>query len=93
MEIVMGWSRQKSNLEELMVDVLKKKKKPLTLYEVVEEIRKNDPEIFTGKTPTKSLYSTIYRREKARAQSGNPPFFLQDTTRRDTLYSLNPEAK
>ena len=88
----MGWNRQKSNLEELMVEILKKKKKPLTLLEVVDEISKVNPEVFTGKTPSKSLYSTIYRREKARIAKGNHPIFLQDSTRQETLYSLNPKA-
>ena len=88
----MGWNRQKSNLEELMVEILKKKKKPLTLLEVVDEISKTNPEVFTGKTPSKSLYSTIYRREKARIERGNQPMFLQDTARQETQYSLNPKA-
>ena len=88
----MRWNRQKSNLEELMVEILKKKKKPLTLVEVVEQISKTSPEAFTGKTPSKSLYSIIYRREKLRIEKGQQPVFLKDTEQKETLYSLNPTA-
>lgn len=91
----MRWDRRKSNLEELMVEILKKKKKPLTLLEVVDEISKTNPEVFTGKTPSKSLYSIIYRREKLRIEKGSQPMFLQITAqkaRKETLYSLNPTA-
>jgi len=89
----MSWNRQKSNLEELMVEILKKNKKPLTLLEVVDEISKSNPEAFSGKTPGKSLYSTIYRREKARIEKGKQPMFLTNTEKREALYSLNPKAK
>ena len=87
----MGWNRQKSNLEELMVEVLKKKKEPQTLQEIVDEISAKNPEVFTGKTPKKSLYSTIYRREKSRVAKGLPPLFFQYTARRENAFILNPQ--
>lgn len=88
----MTWDRKKSKLEELMVEILKKKRKPMTLQEIVQEITKANPQAFTGKTPVKSLYSSLYRREKSRIEKGDQPVFLQDTARQETLYSLNPKA-
>ena len=89
----MTWNRQKSDLEAMMVDVLKKKKKALSLGEVVGEIEKIEPNAFTGKTPTNSLYSIIYRREKRRVENGVQPFFLIAKDRNSSVYSLNPKCK
>ncbi len=89
----MTWNRQKSDLEAMMVYVLKKKKKALSLGEVVGEIEKIEPNAFTGKTPTNSLYSIIYRREKRRVENGGQPFFLVEKDRNSSVYSLNPKCK
>ena len=89
----MTWNRQKSDLEDMMVDVLKKKKKALSLGEVVGEIEKIEPSAFSGKTPTNSLYSIIYRREKRRIENGNQPLFLIEKDRNSSVYSLNPKCK
>ena len=89
----MTWNRQKSDLEAMMVDVLKKKNKALSLGEVVGEIEKIEPSAFSGKTPTNSLYSIIYRREKRRIENGNQPLFLIEKDRNSSVYSLNPKCK
>ena len=47
----MSWSRSKSEVEDLMVYVLKKKSSPMSLGEIVEEMKKLSPELLTGKTP------------------------------------------
>lgn len=49
-----------------IIEALKRTKKPLTLLELVTEIRKTNPTILKGQTPTKTLYSAIYRAEKKR---------------------------
>lgn len=85
----MTWNRQKSDLEALMVEVLKKRKKALSLGEVVSEIEKMEPHAFTGQTPTNSLYSIIYRREKRRVENGSQPLFLIEKDRNSSVYSLN----
>lgn len=87
----MAWSRQTSQLEPMMVAVLKKKKKPLSLAEIVSEIAKIAPDRFTGDTPRNSLYSIIYRREKRREAMGHKPQFLQEKCRGEVLFSLNPD--
>ena len=89
----MTWNRQKSDLEAMMVDVLKKKKKALSLGEIVSEIERIEPSAFSGKTPTNSLYSIIYRREKRRIENGNQPLFLIEKDRNSSVYSLNPKCK
>ena len=89
----MTWSRKKSDLEAMMVSVLQKKKKALSLGEVVSEIEKMEPNAFTGQTPTNSLYSVIYRREKRRIQNGDQPLFLVEKDRNSSVYSLNPKFR
>lgn len=88
----MSWSRQTSNLESLMVATLKKRK-VLSLPEIVQEILKGSPEAFTGQTPTNSLYSIVYRREKSRLENGQPALFLTEKVRNVLLYSLNPKNR
>ncbi|WP_312437301.1 HTH domain-containing protein [Achromobacter sp.] len=87
----MSWNRQTSNLEGLMVAALKKKK-ALSLQEVVEAIQKKKPDVFTGKTPRNSLYSIIYRREKNRLERGNELLFMTERVRGEVVYSLNPDC-
>lgn len=89
----MTWNRQKSDLETMMVAVLKKQKKALTLGEVVSEIEKIEPSAFTGQTPVNSLYSIIYRREKRRVENGSQPLFLVEKDRNSSVYSLNKKCK
>ena len=85
----MSWSRSKSEVEDLMVCVLKKKSSPMSLGEIVEEMKKLSPELLTGKTPKNSLYSILYRREKRRIDAGEKPVFKTTEERREVLYSLN----
>ena len=85
----MSWSRSKSEDEDLMVYVLKKKSSPMSLGEIVEEMKKLSPELLTGKTPKNSLYSILYRREKRRIDAGEKPVFKTTEERREVLYSLN----
>lgn len=84
----MTWNRQKSDLEALMVEVLKRKNTALSLSEIVAEIEKLEPYAFTGQTPVNSLYSIIYRREKRRIKNGNQPLFLVEKDRNYSTYSL-----
>lgn len=85
-------SRQRKDLEALMVEVLKKKK-ALSLGEVVYEIEKIEPHAFTGQTPTNSLYSIIYRRELRRVENGGQRLFLIEKERGSSVYSLNKNFK
>lgn len=78
-----------SQAEDAMVKVLKKAKGPMSLAEIVSEIQKLHSTILSGQTPTKSLYSIVYRREKRRREDGEKPLFKLTNERRDTLYSLN----
>lgn len=88
----MSWSRQTSNLESLMVAILRKQK-VLSLQEIVREILEDCPDAFTGRTPANSLYSIIYRRERSRLEKGNPALFITEKVRNVVLYSLNPESR
>jgi hypothetical protein len=85
----MGWSRQKSTIEEMMIAVLVNEKRPMSILEISCAIKKLDPSIFNGKTPKNSLYSIIYRREKKRKDSGEKGLFKTIKERRDVLYILN----
>lgn len=77
-----------SNVELAMIDVLSDRRKPLTLNEIVEEIRQRDPNILSGKTPVNSLYSIIYRREKRRVESNESPLFSKKIEHGVVLYFL-----
>lgn len=88
----MSWNRQHSNIEELMVKVLKKHK-ALSLQEIVLFLGKSEDVPFTGKTPSNSLVSIIYRREKRREDGNVPKLFLKEIVKGRSLYSLNPENK
>jgi hypothetical protein len=89
MRVCMTWDRNNSALEPLMIAVLKKKKVALSLQEIVFEIQKSSPSIFTGSTPRNSLYSIVYRREKRRASLGKEALFNRQECRGEILYSIN----
>lgn len=85
----MSWSRNKSNIEELMVTVLKSKNIPMSIGEIANEIINIDSSLLSGKTPKNSLYSILYRREKRRVENGEKTLFKITEERRVILYSLN----
>lgn len=64
---------------------------PPSINEIVEEIRKTAPQALPGKTPNKSLYSVIYRREKRRKSVGEPEAFIVFKKDMVSRYSINPE--
>lgn len=66
----MAWTRNASASEKLMVDVLRNANKVLTLDEIVKQISHRNPTALSGKTPNKSLYSVVYRRENRRKERG-----------------------
>lgn len=80
------------NLEWLTVEVLLEtpNHSPLSIHEIVAEIKKIAPRALSGKTPNKSLYSVIYRREKRRREFEEPNAFI--TFKKDIIlrYSINP---
>lgn len=84
----MSWSRQKNLLEEMMVKVLQDSKEPMTLNDIVDSIRKNNPGAFRGKTPKNSLYSIIYKHEKRRKERNEEMLFNIDIKQNYSLYSL-----
>jgi hypothetical protein len=88
----MYWDRRKSISEQLMIDILTKSNQPLLLDEIVKKILVLDPSALTGKTPMKSLYSVIYRREKRRTERGTESLFEKTTRGGATYYTLNPKG-
>jgi len=88
----MSWARNTSASEKLMVDVLRDADQALTLDEIVEQILDRYPETFTGKTPKKSLYSVVYRREKRRKERGLPALFITTIRGGARYYSINPKG-
>lgn len=89
----MSWSRNTSQLEEYMHEILSRAKKPLTLGEISEKIILKHPDAFRGNTPERSLYSIIYRREKRRISAGLKPLLIKSISDHVARYSLNPESK
>ena len=85
----MNWDRSISTTEQYLVEVLRKSEKELSIHEIIDRIRNINPNILSGKTPHKSLYSIIYKREKQRLERGQPP--LLNVTKRGgaSYYSLN----
>ncbi len=80
-----------SVIEDCMVRVLADSGKPLTLEEIVLRIQKMNPMVLSGTSPAKSLYSVIYRREKTRADDGEPGLFKRKVLFRVGLYSLRKQ--
>lgn len=86
-------AQSNDNLERLMVEVLLERSDhtPLSIHEIIDEIRRIAPQALLGKTPNKSLYSVIYRREKRRKKFGEPNAFLIFKRDMVSRYSINPE--
>lgn len=80
-----------SKSEQLMIEVLKNAPQSLNMGEIVKAIQEKDSSVFTGKTPEKSLYSTIYKREKKRNERGFPSPFIVTTRGGSKYYKLNIE--
>ena len=85
----MAWDRHYSQLERLLVEILDESESALTLQEIVKKIEGKEPGIFTGKTPSNSLYSVIYRRENRRRQRGHEPLLKTIKEGRSVYYTLN----
>lgn len=85
----MTWDRRHSKLESMMLDILKKSKKPMTIAQIVEVIQLREPNIFTGKTPNNSLFSIIYRNEIKRESLGQKTLFKKSKQGNSTFYTKN----
>ncbi|WGL99839.1 HTH domain-containing protein (plasmid) [Arsenophonus sp. aPb] len=81
-----------SRNEQLMIKVLESSKEPLNLNEIVEAINILDKNCLVGKSPSKSLYSIIYRREKRRSLNNEKPIFIVSTRGGAKYYSINKKA-
>ncbi|MEI7376124.1 MULTISPECIES: HTH domain-containing protein [Dickeya] len=81
-----------SRNEQLMIQVLESATQPLNLTEIVEAINVIDNTSLTGKTPEKSLYSIVYRREKRRREKGQTPIFTVNKRGGTQYYSVNKKA-
>ncbi|WP_445374016.1 HTH domain-containing protein [Photorhabdus tasmaniensis] len=81
-----------SRNEQLMIQVLESAMQPLNLAEIVEAINAIDDTSLTGKTPEKSLYSIVYRREKRRREKSQIPMFIVNKRGGTQYYSVNKKA-
>ena len=63
----------------------------MSLNEIVLRINELDPLALQGKTPKKSLYSIIYRREERRREAQKPSAFITEKRYGVILYKVNPE--
>ncbi|NKI73632.1 hypothetical protein Dpoa2040_000845 [Dickeya sp. CFBP 2040] len=88
----MPWDRNVSRNEQLMLQVLESAVQPLNLREIVNAINAINNTSLAGKTPEKSLYSIIYRREKRRKENGQTPIFIVNKRGGTQYYSVNKEA-
>lgn len=79
----------RSRAEELMVEILKRRKSPMTIAEIVDAILKQEPDALSGATPRNSMYSIVFRREKRRKENGLAPLFRTKSERGNVLYCLN----
>lgn len=85
----MNWNRHISKLEMLLVEILEESNSPMTLQDIVAKIKEKEPSAFSGKTPMKSLYSIIYRREKRRKKRNEKPLLRIIREEHPIRYSLN----
>ena len=79
----------RSRAEELMVEILRRRKSPMTLGEIVDVILQQEPSVLAGETPRKSMYSIVFRRENRRKGSRIPLLFKTTKERGSVLYQLN----
>ncbi|EMH4138714.1 hypothetical protein RGJ21_003558 [Serratia marcescens] len=86
-------SRRKSELEQMVIEVLKRSKEPLSLLKITEKIIEVAPSLLRGATPSNSLYSIIYKREKRREADGDTAVFLRLNKGRLVYYTLADKKK
>ena len=79
----------KSDYELAAVRILKDSRKPLTLREMIDRIVERKLVTVRGKTPEKTLYGVIYKKEKARKERGEKPVFKKIRQGSSVLYTLN----
>lgn len=78
-----------SRAEELMIEILARRRTPMTLGEIVDAMLRQEPSVLSGATPQKSMYSIIFRREKRREAGEMPLLFKKTKERGSILYQLN----
>ena len=88
----MNLNSKKSKSETMMLEVLKEAIEPLNLIEIVQLIHKKDTSVLSGKSPEKSLYSIIYRREKTRKSLGLQSMFIVTKRGGSQYYSINKKG-
>ena len=69
------WSRQFSEYEVATIKILRQASGPLTVPEIVKKIVAQKLVTVRGKTPAKSLYSILSRKEQKRAKRGEKLIF------------------
>ena len=74
-----------------MIKILMESQTSMSLNEIVLRINEFDPLALQGKTPKKSLYSIIYRREEKRREAQEPSAFITEKRYGVILYKVNPE--
>lgn len=85
--------RNRSLNEQLMVEIIEDAGQPLNLKEIADKICEENETSLTGKTPEKSLYSIVYRRENKRKEVGIPPMFVVTKRGGSKYYSVNKGNK
>lgn len=80
-----------SNIETLAVRVLRESGMALTVGEIAKGITSINPDVLRGKTPTNSLYSVLYRKEKQRESAGEKALFVKFKKSSVLFYELNAE--
>jgi HB1, ASXL, restriction endonuclease HTH domain len=83
------WSRRASTYESAAIEVLSRAKQPLPISAISRQIVEQELVEVRGKTPDRSLYSILYRKDRKREQSGQKPLFRRITDGRNVLYALN----
>lgn len=83
------WNRHNPAFEQAAIEVLRLSKRPLTIREITDEMISKNLITVRGKTPAKTLYAIIKRKEDLRAKRGEAPVFhkiMKGSAVRFTLY-------
>ena len=83
-----SWSRHQSDYEKAAIKILEGAGKPLTIREIVERIIARRLVDISGKTPEKTLYALIYKKERLRKSRGQPLLFKKIRKGNSVFYSL-----
>lgn len=89
MPMTSTWNRMEPAFEKAIIAVLKQARKPLTIREILDILLEKHLIKSSGKTPDKTLYAIIRRRNERAAAKGEKSPFNRIKRHISVSYTLN----